>query len=282
MGKEIFIDPKVNPLKGHKSAIVIIVTLIAVIAVMSFSPFVIIVAGERGVLLTLGAPEEKPLGEGLHIVIPYYQKVIKYDVKIQKSTITTEAASKDIQEVKTTVALNYHVVPEKVSKVHQQLGFEYRTTIIEPAMNEVIKAVTAIFTAEELITKRPRVSTQMKEGLKERLVVHNIAVDEFSITNFFFSEKFTDAVEEKQTAEQKFLKAKKDLERIEVEAEQRLASAKAEAQSLALQKESISPELVQLRQIEATIKAIEKWNGVLPNVTGGAMPFIDVKAIGRQ
>ena len=149
-------------------------------------------------------------------------------------------------------------------------------------MQEVVKAVTASYTAVELITQRERVRGEIKAQLKERLVGYNIFVDDFSIINFKFSQQFTQAIESKQTAEQFALKAQRDLERIKIEAEQKVAQAQAEAEALRLQKANITPELVKLRQIEATIKAIEKWDGHMPQVTGGTIPFIDVKTIEKQ
>lgn len=176
-----------------------------------------------------------------------------------------------------SVALNYHIIPDKSNLVYQTIGAEYKNRIIDPAIQEVMKAVSARYTAEELITKRPAESSEMKETLTSRLLTSNIAVDAFAIINFSFSQPFTDAIEAKQTAEQNALKAKRDLDRIKVEAKQTITAATAEAEALRLQKMNISPDLIELRKIEANLKAIEKWNGILPEVTGaGAIPFIGV------
>jgi regulator of protease activity HflC (stomatin/prohibitin superfamily) len=148
-------------------------------------------------------------------------------------------------------------------------------------VQEVVKAVTASYTAVELITQREKVRAEIKNHLKERLVGYNIVVDDFSIINFKFSQQFTQAIESKQTAEQFALKAQRDLERIKIEAEQKIAQAQAEAEALRLQKANITPELVKLRQIEASMKAIEKWDGHMPQVTSGTIPFIDVKSLDK-
>jgi regulator of protease activity HflC (stomatin/prohibitin superfamily) len=203
--------------------------------------------------------------------------VTSMDVKIQKILTDAVASSSDLQDVDLSVALNYHIIPDKANLVYQKIGLEFKERIIDPAIQEVMKAVSARYTAEELITKRPAVSSEMKEALKSRLLTSNIAVDAFSIINFSFSQTFTDAIEAKQTAEQNALKAKRDLDRIKVEAEQTVAAATAEAKALGLQKQNITPDLIELRKIEANLKAIQKWNGILPNVTGsGAIPFIGV------
>jgi len=246
-------------------------------------PWVQIGAGERGVVLNFGAVQKTVLGEGLHFRVPIMQKIARMDVKVQKATTDAAAASSNLQDVSSTVAINYHIVPDKANIVYQSLGIEFKERIIDPAVQEVVKAVTARYTAEELITKRSAVSDAMKLNLTERLISNNIAVDAFSIVGFSFSKIFMEAIESKQTAEQLAMKAQRDLERIKIEAEQKIAAAKAEAESLRLQKENISLDLIELRKIEANIRAIDKWNGILPQVTGGgAIPFIGVGEIQKR
>lgn len=246
-------------------------------------PWAQIGAGERGVVLNFGAVQENVLGEGLHFRAPIMQRIVPIDVKVQKVVTDAAAASSDLQEVSSSVALNYHITPDKANIVYQRLGIFFKERIIDPAIQEVMKAVTAKYTAEQLITERPAVSEAMRAALTERLLEHNIVVDAFSIVSFSFSKAFTEAIEAKQTAEQLALKAKRDLDRIKIEAEQKITAAKAEAESLRLQKANISPELIELRKVEANLKAIEKWNGILPQVTGGgAVPFIGVGEVPRR
>ncbi len=247
------------------------------------SPWVQVGAGERGVVLNFGAVQKNVLGEGLHFRIPIMQKVVLMDVKVQKAVTDAASASSDLQDVTSSVALNFHLVPDKANVVYQTLGVEFKNRIIDPAIQEVMKAVSARYTAEELITKRAAVSEAMRENLAGRLLEYNIAVDAFSITSFSFSKIFTEAIESKQTAEQLALKSKRDLERIKIEAEQKVTAATAEAESLRLQRANISLDLIELRKVEATIRAIEKWNGILPQVTGGgAVPFIGVGEIQKR
>jgi len=254
---------------------VIIIVAVFIIIALFFRPWVQIGAGQRGIVLNFGAVQNQVLGEGLHFRVPVMQEVVLMDVKIQKAETDTTAASADLQDVTSRVALNFHVVPDKANVVYQKIGIQFKERIIDPAILEVVKAVTAKYSAEELITKRPAVSDAMRAALMERLIENNIAVDAFSIVVFSFSPVFTEAIEAKQTAEQLALKAKRDLDRIKIEAEQKIAAAKAEAESLRLQRANISPDLIELRRIEANMKAIEKWNGILPQVTGGgAIPLI--------
>jgi prohibitin 2 len=267
--------------KGPTGWMMIVGVIIFVI--LFFRPWVQVGAGQRGIVLNFGAVQQKVLEEGLHLRIPVMQEVALMDVKVQKAETDAAAASADLQDVSSRVALNYHVVPDKANIVYQKIGIQFKERIIDPAILEVVKAVTAKYTAEELITKRPAVSEAMRLALMDRLIVNNIAVDAFSIVIFSFSKVFTEAIESKQTAEQLALKAKRDLDRIKIEAEQKITAAKAEAESLRLQRANISPDLIELRKIEANMKAIDKWNGILPQVTGGgAMPLIGLGDIPKK
>jgi len=259
--------------KGPSRLLVIAGVIIFIL--FFFRPWVQVGAGQRGIVLNFGAVQEQVLEEGLHLRIPVMQEIVLMDVKVQKAETDAAAASADLQDVSSRVALNYHIVPDKANVVYQKIGIQFKERIIDPAILEVVKAVTAKYSAEELITKRPAVSEAMRLALMERLIINNIAVDAFSIVIFSFSKIFTEAIESKQTAEQLALKAKRDLDRIKIEAEQKITAARAEAESLRLQRANISPDLIELRKIEANMKAIEKWNGILPQVTGGgAVPLI--------
>jgi len=265
--------------KGKKFLIYGGLLVVLWVLLRMLNPFVIVNAGERGVVLNFGAVQEAVLGEGLHFRVPFMQKVIMMDVRIQKSQTDAQSVSKDLQDTKSTIAVNYHVSPDKVNNIYQSIGTSFKERIIDPAVQEVVKAITARYTAVELITQREKVRNEIKDLLKQRLITYNILVDDFSIVNFSFSQQFESAIEAKQTAEQLALKAQRDLERIKIEAEQKVASAKAEAESLRLQKENVTPQLIQLRKIEASIKAIDKWDGHLPKVSSGAVPFLDLKTL---
>lgn len=276
--KEVMIDAMK---KGPWKTLVFMFLIIVVFGL--FKPWVQVGAGERGIVMNFGAVQDKVLNEGIHFRVPVMQQIIKMDIKIHKVVTDAASASSDLQDVALSVALNYHVIPDKANLVYQTIGLEFKERMIDPAIQEVMKAVSARYTAEELITKRPAVSAEMQESLTKRLLLSNISVDAFSIVSFSFSKIFTDAIEAKQTAEQNALKAERDLDRIKVEAQQTIAAATAEAEALRLQKMNISPDLIELRKIEANLKAIEKWNGILPQVTGGgAVPFIGVSDLKKN
>jgi prohibitin 2 len=254
-----------------------------VVGLLILHPWVQIGAGERGIVLNFGAVQDNVLGEGLHFRVPVMQRVAVMDVKVQKSLTSAAASSSDLQEVSSEVAVNYHIMPDKANIVYQTIGIAFKERIIDPAVQEMVKAVTARYTAEELITKRPAVSEEMRATLSERLRAYNIHVDAFSIVGFSFSKIFMEAIESKQTAEQLALKARRDLERIKIEAEQKITAAQAEAESLRLQRANISTDLIELRKVEANLRAIDKWNGILPQVTGGgAVPFIGIGEVQKR
>lgn len=254
--------------------VLIVLGVIAVLGIIFISQtFSIVGAGQRGVVLNWGAVSDTVLEEGFHILMPVMQKVKVVDVRTQKEELDVEAYSKDIQTVTTTIALNYHVMPDTVNKLWQELGEYYIYTIVDPAIQESVKAATAQFTAQELIEKRPELKQLIKEKLSERLNGKYIHVDEFSIVNFQFSQSYEIAVEEKQVAQQEALKAENDLVRIKVEAEQQVTRAKAEAESIRIQAEALrqNNDLIDLR-------AVEKWNGVLPYyMMGETTPFLNIK-----
>lgn len=212
----------------------------------------------------------------MHFKIPFIQTIVPMEVRVQKSETSQTSASRDLQTVSTTIAVNHHLDSDNVNKLYQQVGLEYNSRIVDPAIAEALKAVTAQYTAEELISKRSEVSNKVKEVLRQKLSTYNIILDEINIREFTFSDEFNRAIESKQVAEQQALKSKLDLERIKIEKEQEITRAQAQAEALRLQKQEVTPELIQLRQIEAQLEAIRKWDGKLPNVTGGATPFINV------
>ena len=256
-----------------------LIAFAALILVLTLNPFVVIGAGERGVVMNCGAVQKEILNEGLHIRMPIMQKVVIMNVQVQKGEGQGDAASKDLQQVTTNVAINYHLDPLKVAHIYQSIGTfnQVGERIILPAVSESVKAATAQYTAEELISKRQEVREKIRQLLLVRLAVYGVIVDDFSIVNFAFSREFSNAIESKTTAEQLKLKAERDLERIRIEADQKILQAQAEAESLRLQKENVTENLIKLRQIEMQQRAIEKWDGKLPQVTGAATPFIDLR-----
>jgi regulator of protease activity HflC (stomatin/prohibitin superfamily) len=197
------------------------------------------------------------------------------DIKTQKYEAEASAASKDLQTVTSKIATNYHLTAESVPVLYKEIGIDYQARVIQPLEQEVVKATTAKYTAEELITKREEVRLEMKQVLHDRLITKGIIVEEVSIVNFDFSPSFNSVIEAKVTAEQLKLKAENDLQRIKVEAEQRITQAQGEAEAIKIQATAINS---QGGRDYVQLQAISRWDGKLPSVTGGVVPFINVNS----
>jgi len=273
------ISPK--PRKTLLKLIPLLVVAVLIIAAIAFKGYVIVEPGNRGVIVQLGAVSPRILNEGFHFKIPFIQEVIPLDVRVQKAQSEEVSSSRDLQVVNTVIVVNYRLDPEKVNNFYQEVALQdYQERVVFPAIGESLKAVTAQYTAEELISKRSEVSFKVKEMLSKKLAAYYMKLDEINITEFKFSDEFNAAIEQKQIAEQNALKANLDLQRIQVEAKQKIEQARAEAEALKIQKDQITPELVELRKIEAQLEAIKKWDGKLPAVTGsGAVPFINIDSL---
>lgn len=249
----------------------------ALILLLILNPFGTVGAGERGVLLRFSAVTGKIYNEGLYFRWPLIEQVVLMDIKVQKNQVEATAASKDLQTVHSDVAFNFHISPNSVASIYQEVGIDYNQRIIAPTLQESVKASTAKFTAEELITKRELVRNEAKTALREKLEPRGIIVDEFNIVNFSFSNTFNSAIEAKVTAEQSALAARNKLEQIKFEADQRIAEARGKAEAIRVESEALrsNPAILELR-------ALEKWDGVLPQVTGSSVPFINLqRAVAR-
>ncbi|VXD21745.1 prohibitin family protein [Planktothrix paucivesiculata] len=226
-----------------------------------FNPLVVVKAGERGILMVFGKVQTQVLGEGLHFIIPVAQTVQKINVRIQKQEISAEASSKDLQEVFTDVALNWHIIPEEANLAFQQIGDEQTIieAIINPVIEEILKAVMAKYTAEEIITRRENVKSEVDNLLTGQLINYHIQVDNISLVHVHFSQRFMDAVEAKQIAEQDAKKAGFLVLKAIKEAEVKVNLAKGEAEANAVLQKTLTPQILK-RQM------VDQWNGKLPLV----------------
>lgn len=245
-----------------------------------FNTFYTIEEGTRGVVVRF-SEVNRVVDPGLHLKFPVFEGVKRFGVRTQKYEVDSASASSDLQNVRTTVAVQYFVNSDKVAELFTQYGMEYRERIIHPAVQEVVKASTAKYNATELITKRAEVKRDIVDSLVERLSKINILVENIDIVNFSFSESFTASIEEKVKAEQDALKEKNRLERVKFEAQQKIETAKAEAERIRLESQALrqSPEIIEKMRIEAQIKAVEQWNGQLPTTMppNSTIPFLNIK-----
>ena len=278
-------NPKVNVNLGAAKIVVIAIAVLVIIGVTVAGAVQIVDAGHRGILLHWNAVDTStlPLDEGLHFVTPFADSVVNMEVRTLKYVKSTSSASRDLQTVSTAVTVNYHPAPNSVHFLFKEVGMDYENRIIQPAIEEVVKQVTANYNAEELITKRPQVKSDIESAINERLIDFNIVTEVVSITDFQFSSLFASAIESKVEAEQKAFRAENDLLRIEVEARQHeaqalgiaqanIAEANGEAKAITIINQALSNNPHYLEWLKT-----QAWDGKLPLVVGeGGTPFIQI------
>jgi len=259
-----------SPAKG-----VLIGIIGLLMCIVSCSSFEIIQAGHRGVVTRLGAVQDEILGEGFHFVMPLVTKVYEVSVRIHKDDIQASAASKDLQEVRAILAINWHLSAKDVNRIYQEIGDreDMVSDILNPAANEAFKAATAKFSAEEILIRRVELKEVVDQTLRARLDKYGVKMNDLSIVEIEFSAEFNRSIEAKQVAEQDAKKAKFVAQQAlaEAEAEVNRARGKAEAQRLLN---------VTLTRSVLTQNAIDKWDGHFPAVMsseGGALPLLDMK-----
>ena len=283
MSKYQSASPNVN--MGGAKILISAVIILIIIAVVASASVKIVDAGNRGVLTQWNAVDIKnaPLDEGIHFLVPFQDDIVQIEVRTQKYDAQTRSASKDLQTVQTTVTVNYHADQERVHILYKEIGLDYENRVIQPAIEETVKQVTANYNAEELITKRPLVKADIENAIRERLDVFNVKTEVISITDFDFSDLFSKAIESKVEAEQKAQKAENDLIRIEVEARQleaqaeglasaNIAEARGESEAISIINSALSNNPYYIEWLKT-----QAWDGKLPLVVGeGSTPFISI------
>ena len=271
-----------------------------VVLIVIWDLTVVISSGHVGVIHRLGAVQDQHLTEGFHLKIPFIDTVEEVDVRLRKAENKATAASKDLQVVSTQVAVQYSLTGATMPQTYQNVGLrdEVERTAIDPGITESVKAITAQYTAEQLVTQRARVKAKIQEAiaafidttLEQKGVFGAVELANVAITDFEFSAEFNRAIEEKVRAEQEALKAENEkLRRVtqaEAAFEERRLAADAEAYTVTVESEARAdairreaealkdnPDLIQLR-------IAEKWNGQLPQISGsGAVPLLNIDAL---
>ncbi|MCL4503107.1 MAG: prohibitin family protein [Deltaproteobacteria bacterium] len=263
-----------------------IIIVLVIILIIGWSTFVIVPAGHRGVVLWWGSVEKRIMGEGLNFMVPVAERVIKVDVKVQPHPFRQiDASSKEYQNVKMTGMMNFHIDPAYVNDLYQKVGLDFADKVIDPAFNDFVKEVVPTYPIGEILPKREEIRKRAMDKLGENLSRYHIIVDDIYFADIRFSSGYEGAIEAKQVAQQQVETQRQVLAQREIEAQQKVATAKGEAEAIQVVAQgqakandalsrSITPILVQY-------KGIEKWNGILPQFSGGgAVPFVDLGKMG--
>jgi len=246
-----------------------IITVVVILLV--FSSFTVIDAGHTGVVVRLGKVSDNVLNEGFHFKLPIITNIVKIDNRVLKTEVESNSASKDLQSISSKVSVNYRVNTNSSAKIYKNVGNNFNNVIVNPAIQECMKSVTAKYNAEELITKRAIVSSEMEKEISQKINPYGLNIEVFNIIDFDFSEEFSKAIEAKQTAQQQALKAEQDLARIKVEASQTVEKAKAESEAYQLKNQQLTDKVIMM-------EFVEKWDGKLPTVTSGGSALFDMSS----
>ncbi len=252
--------------------------IIAVMAVLlALSSFFIVSPGEVAIKTRLGSIINS-YSEGIHFKLPLIENVTRFSIQIQRANIKTQAFSKDLQTMNVHLVVNHRIQRDTAISIFRNLGPGYVENIVDPAVQEVFKAIAARYSAEKVISERNTLVEEINKEVKDRLTKKEIIVTDISVVDLDFTEQFLKAVEDKQVADQQAQMAGKLVEKAKRDAEQQIAKSRGEAEALRMQREQVTPALIELRKVDAQLKAIEKWNGVLPGYVGAGVPFISVGA----
>ena len=244
-----------------------LVVLIALISsVYSISP------GYRGVLITLGKVSQHSYMNGVGFKWPFISSMIEMDVRTRKMTDKTATYTSDIQTADLEYTFTYDLNPENVHMLYEKVGLDYEAKAILPSLNDVLKDVIGKWQAQELVANRDKARVDVVAGLKTRLDSRFFQNITFQFINIDYSDKFEGAIEDKVIAEQKAQEAVNNTKRIKEEAEQKLISAKAEAEAMEIKSEALSK-----NKGLTEYEAVQKWDGKLPQyMLGNSVPFINL------
>lgn len=270
--------------KTFNKKLIPIIIIVVILLIIIFSSIAIVPAGSTGVVTTFGKVSDTVMQEGFNLKIPFVQNVVTISNKIQKEEVEAAAVSKDLQSIRSVIAVNYRVGLKSSANIYKNIGADYEGIVLLPAMHESVKSISAKYTAEELITKRANVGVEIKEALESKVSMYGIVIEGFNIVNFDFSQDFDAAIEAKQVAEQNLIKTKTEQEEkiviAEADAKQKVISAKADADSIKAkadaQAEANKKIINSINENVLEYEKIQKWDGKLPISTGGDS-IIDIR-----
>lgn len=248
----------------------------------------VIDSGHRGVKVSFGKVDDKPLTEGFYMYNPLSSSIKEIDVRVKKVSVETSGYTKDVQTARIIYVMNASIDANKVTQLYKEVGIgsdgidekDFQSKILIPISEAEVKSVIGTWTAVDLIANRDKATAQIEKRLKELLAEKNVILNNFQITAVSYAPEFEKAVESKVVAIQTAEEAKNNTVKIREEAEQRIISAKAEAESMRIRANALTANknLIEYEQVQVQKEAVVKWNGVLPTyMMGNSTPFINIK-----
>lgn len=256
----------------------IIIGVVVLLLIIIFASITTVPTGYVGVKTRFGQVQDDTIQEGLNFKAPFIEGIVKIYCRTQKIEYGMEASSKDLQKINAIkIAVNYGVDKQKANVLYREIGKDFNSIIVEPAIYETMKSAIANYTAEELVTKRQEVSNLAQETLTNKLTDKGINITSLSMTDLSFSAEFDQAIEKKQVVEQQTQQAKYELEKAKVENEKKIENARAEAEVMKQQNQEITDKTLELKRLEVQKALIDKWNGQLPSTTlGENIPMLNI------
>ncbi len=254
-----------RPLLGYAGGAVAVLALFLILLGSST-----VQAGHVGVLTTWGKVSPGVLQPGFHLVMPVAQKITQVDVRVQPHNFNQiDAASRELQSVKLTGTMNYHLDSPRVNELFQTVGLDFANKTVDPAFSDFIKEVVPTYSVTDILAKRDEIRAKAREKLGANLARYGIIVDDIYISNIRFSSDYEGAIEAKQTAAQNVEKEKQILAQKQIQAQQQVVDAQGQAEANRVRAQFLSRELIDYLMIQ-------KWDGKMPQVTGNASPFVSV------
>jgi len=244
---------------------VIIGVVILFALIVFFNSITTVPTGFVGIKTRFGKVQDDTIQEGFNFKLPFVEKIVQIDCKTKKLEATSEASTKDMQTVDMTIAVNYNVNKDTANILYKEVGVDYENIIITPSILESIKSISAQYTAEELITKRAEVSTNIQETVINKIQKRGFVVTGFNITNINFSDAFNQAIETKAVKQQEVQTAQAELEKQQIQNEKEISIAEKDAKVMELQNAQITENTLRLKELEVQEKMINKWNGTMPS-----------------
>ena len=241
------------------------IIIFIILVIVAFNSITTVPTGFVGVKTRFGKVQQDVIQEGLNLKVPFIEKIVKIDCKTKKVETTAAGSTKDMQNVSTSIAVNYNVNKETANNLYREIGLDFENIIISPAIQESIKSTLAQYTAEELITKRSNVSNEIQNILIDKIQEKGFVITEFNLVNIDFSEEYDKAIETKAVRQQEVETAKAELEKQKIQNEKEISEAQKDAQVMALQNSQITENTLRLKELENEKAMIDKWNGALPN-----------------